>query len=321
MQTGPHGLPLMGSGDWNDGMNKVGHQGKGESVWLSWFLMATLKNFLPICEGSNDFHHLNLFKSHISKLQTSTEATAWDGDWYIRAFFDNGEKIGSKENQECKIDSIAQSWAILSNSGEKKRSRKAIESAYDRLFDTKNRIIKLFDPPFDKSSQNPGYIKNYLPGVRENGGQYTHAGIWLMMAFAEVGDDEKTWKLLEALNPINHSLDQKSANLYKLEPFVVAADIYSEDPNKGRGGWSWYTGSSGWLYRAILESFVGLKLKGDELHFKPCMPKEWDMVKIDFRFEDKIIHIKLINSPEDQPFLINGIESPLPKIKLRKDLS
>ncbi len=321
MPTGEHGLPLMGSGDWNDGMNKVGHEGKGESVWLSWFLMATLKNFLPICERSNDYHHLNLFQSHISKLQISTEANAWDGDWYVRAFFDNGEKIGSKENQECKIDSIAQSWAILSNSGEKKRSRKAIESAYDRLFDIQNKIIKLFDPPFEKSAQNPGYIKNYLPGVRENGGQYTHAGIWLMMAFAEVGDSEKTWKLLEALNPINHSLDEKSANQYKLEPYVVAADIYSEDPNIGRGGWSWYTGSSGWLYRAILESFIGLKLNGDELQFKPCLPQEWEMVKIDFRYEDKIIHIKLINSPTDQPFLINGIEAPFPAIKLDKDLA
>ena len=306
LKTGEHGLPLIGSGDWNDGMNKVGNKGSGESVWVSWFLMSTINNFLFLCEFQKDNHHLELFKNHVLKLKNATEENAWDGDWYLRAFYDNGDKMGSKENDECQIDSIAQSWSALSDCGEKKRSKKALDSAYNRLVDFENKIIKLFDPPFEKTKQDPGYIKNYLPGVRENGGQYTHAGIWLMMAFAEIGDSEKVWKLLQILNPINHSHDEKSANLYKLEPYVVAADIYGADPHKGRGGWSWYTGSSGWLYRAILESFIGLKLRGNILSFHPCLPKEWESIKVQYKFGKSIYQIKMINSLENISVSIDG---------------
>jgi cellobiose phosphorylase len=268
--------------------------------------MSTINNFLFLCEFQKDNHHLELFKNHVLKLKNATEENAWDGDWYLRAFYDNGNKLGSKENDECQIDSIAQSWSALSDCGEKKRSKRALDSAYNRLVDFENKIIKLFDPPFENTVQNPGYIKNYLPGVRENGGQYTHAGIWLMMAFAEIGDSEKVWKLLQILNPINHSHDEKSANLYKLEPYVVAADIYGADPHKGRGGWSWYTGSSGWLYRAILESFIGLKLRGNILSFRPCLPKEWESIKVQYKFGKSNYHITMINALDKISLSIDG---------------
>ena len=298
LKTGPHDLPLMGSGDWNDGMNKVGHKGFGESVWLSWFLIGTLKKFIPLCDKEGDDFHVKIFNDHIAKIQAATEDHAWDGEWYLRAFYDNGEKLGSKENDECQIDSIAQSWSVLSDSGDKNRAKRAIESAYLRLFDPFNKIIKLFDPPFDKTSQEPGYVKNYLPGVRENGGQYTHAGIWLMMAFAQEGDQEKTWELLQALIPINHSFDEESANKYKLEPYVLAADIYGVEPHIGRGGWSWYTGSSSWLYRAILENFIGFRLRGNKLSFKPCLPRTWDSIKIKYTFGSSHYHITLLQKAD-----------------------
>jgi len=279
-------------------MNKVGHKGFGESVWLSWFLIGTLKKFIPLCDKEGDDFHVKIFNDHIAKIQAATEDHAWDGEWYLRAFYDNGEKLGSKENDECQIDSIAQSWSVLSDSGDKNRAKRAIESAYLRLFDPFNKIIKLFDPPFDKTSQEPGYVKNYLPGVRENGGQYTHAGIWLMMAFAQEGDQEKTWELLQALIPINHSFDEESANKYKLEPYVLAADIYGVEPHIGRGGWSWYTGSSSWLYRAILENFIGFRLRGNKLSFKPCLPRTWDSIKIKYTFGSSHYHITLLQKAD-----------------------
>jgi cellobiose phosphorylase len=290
---GEHGLPLIGSGDWNDGMDKVGHEGKGESVWLAFFLYDVLLGFSEVATRRKDELFADTCKKAAEKLRVAADAHAWDGNWYNRAFFDDGTPLGSSRNDECKIDAIAQSWSVLSGAGNPERSRKAMEMVDELLVDRKHSLIRLLDPPFDKSSMNPGYIKGYVPGVRENGGQYTHAAIWTVMAFAALGDRRRTWELLSMINPVNHSNSPQAAAVYKVEPYVMAADVYEAVSHAGRGGWTWYTGSAGWMYQLIIESFIGLHRRGDRLILAPCLPPEWKSVVIHYRYQETMYHIKV----------------------------
>ncbi len=283
LKVGVHGLPLMGSGDWNDGMSRVGHEGKGESVWVAWFLIATLKDFIPHFEKAGDSARTEIYRKHIEDLTRAIETHAWDGDWYKRAYFDDGQALGSAVNQECRIDSIAQSWAVLSGAGNPQRASRAMAAVDEYLVHRGDGMVKLFVPPFDKSPMDPGYIKGYVPGVRENGGQYTHAAIWTLMAFAKLGDGDRAGELYALLNPINHSSTRAGLHKYKVEPYVAAADIYGLWPHIGRGGWTWYTGSASWMYRAALESILGFDLRGDKLVIKPCIPSLWNGFEINYR--------------------------------------
>ncbi|MCC5807261.1 MAG: hypothetical protein JJU00_13135 [Opitutales bacterium] len=308
LRFGTHGLPLIGCGDWNDGMNLIGEKGKGESVWLAFFLCDVLCRFAELAERRNDTEFAAECTREVARLRENIEANGWDGDWYRRAYFDDGTPLGSATNEECQIDSIAQSWAVLSGAGDPDRARRAMESVEQRLVKRESRIIQLFDPPFDKSALEPGYIKGYIPGVRENGGQYTHAAIWTAMAFAELGETEKAWELFNLLNPVRHAADPAGVARYKVEPYVVSADIYSVEPNIGRGGWSWYTGSSGWMYRLAVETLLGLRLEVDRLHLTPKMPKAWKFFKIHYRHHNTFYHISLIQAGKDTParLLLDG---------------
>ncbi len=308
LKVGVHGLPLMGSCDWNDGMSRVGHEGKGESVWVAWFLYKTLELFIPHCEEAHEDVRVSTYKKHMSDLQSAVEENAWDGEWYRRAYFDNGAALGSAANEECQIDSLAQSWAVLSGAGDKERAQKGMSAIDKLLVNREAGLIKLFTPPFDKSSMDPGYIKGYLPGVRENGGQYTHAAIWTLMAFAEMGDGDKAHNLFSLINPINHSSSEAKIAKYKVEPYVIAADVYGMSPHTGRGGWTWYTGSASWMYRSGLESMLGFKLKGNQLYIQPCIPKEWKEYSIDYRYHETLYKIE-----------IRKVEAQLNEEKIRID--
>ncbi|MFZ4876193.1 GH36-type glycosyl hydrolase domain-containing protein [Janthinobacterium sp. Mn2066] len=284
LRMGVHGLPLMGSCDWNDGMDKVGEHGKGESVWLAFFLYEVLQRFAEVAVLRGDATFAQFCRDEAVKLAANVEANAWDGEWYRRAYFDDGTPLGSHENEECQIDSISQSWGVLSGAANKERVAGAMRQVDARLVRRDSGVIQLLDPPFDKSALNPGYIRGYVPGVRENGGQYTHAAIWTAMAFARLGEGEKAWELLRMINPVRHGADAKATARYKVEPYVVTADVYAVAPHVGRGGWSWYTGSSGWLYRLIVESLLGLTREGNQLHIRPCMPAGWDRYKLHYRY-------------------------------------
>jgi cellobiose phosphorylase len=275
LRMGVHGLPLMGSGDWNDGMNLVGIKGKGESVWLAFFLFDTLQRFSPVARAFGDVAFAEQCLEEAARLRIAINQHAWDGAWYQRAFCDDGTVIGSAGNEECQIDSIAQSWAVLSGAGEADRNITAMQSLNQRLVRRDLGLIQLLTPPFDHSALNPGYIKGYLPGVRENGGQYTHAAIWAVMAFAKQGNPQLAWECFDMINPVRHGSTAPQVARYKVEPYVVAADVYAVTPHEGRGGWTWYTGSAGWMYRLILESLLGLQLEGTTLHITPCMPDTW----------------------------------------------
>jgi cyclic beta-1,2-glucan synthetase len=286
LQTGAHGLPLIGSGDWNDGMNRVGAEGKGESVWLAWFLYANLENFAALKMDGVSTEMISRWKAHANSLVAAIEKNAWDGQWYRRAFYDDGTPIGSSTSDECKIDSLAQTWAVLSGAGSKDRAKIAMNSVYEHLVKPDHEIILLLTPPFDQTLKDPGYIKGYVPGVRENGGQYTHAGAWVVMATALLGDGKKAYELFSFLNPIHHTGHSSRANRYKLEPYAVAGDVYSEEPNLGRGGWSWYTGAAGWLYRCGIEYILGLQISGDQVSIRPCVPPEWKHFRIRYQYHD-----------------------------------
>ncbi|MBA3673916.1 MAG: cyclic beta 1-2 glucan synthetase, partial [Chitinophagaceae bacterium] len=296
LKFGEHGLPFIGSGDWNDGMDKVGTHGKGESVWLAFFLYDILINFKAIALIKNDDAFANKCKEQAEKLRINIRENAWDGEWYRRAYFDDGTPLGSKENEECKIDSIAQSWSVLSKAGDDDRTPIAMQSADKHLVRKEDGLIQLFNPPFDKSAMNPGYIKGYVPGVRENGGQYTHAAIWLVMAFAAIGNRKRTWELLQMINPLNRGNNNSKIAVYKTEPYVIAADVYAEPMHKGRGGWTWYTGSAGWMYQLIIGSFLGLRKEGNNLIFTPCVPPEWKEFEINYRFGESNYHIQFIQT-------------------------
>ncbi len=284
LRYGAHGLPLMGSGDWNDGMNLVGIEGRGESVWLGFFLCAVLTQFAEVAQQKGDTSFAERCEAEVGKLRTNLEQHGWDGAWYRRAYFDDGSPLGSADNAECRIDAIAQSWSVLSGAGDGRRSRLAMKAVDERLVRRGDALIQLLDPPFDKSDLDPGYIRGYVPGVRENGGQYTHGAIWVAMAFAALGDRERAWELAAMINPVNHARTPEGAAKYKVEPYVVSADVYAVAPHTGRGGWSWYTGSAGWMYRLIVESLLGVTLERNRLRFTPCLPADWNGFTLRYRY-------------------------------------
>ena len=293
LKFGEHGLPLIGCGDWNDGMNMIGKEGRGESVWLAFFLYDVLTQFAELARSRDDLPFAARCVTQARILQENIEHHAWDGQWYRRAYFDNGEPLGSRTNQECQIDSLPQSWSVISGAGDSQRSSQAMEAVGRRLIRRDAKLIQLFDPPFDKSPLNPGYIKGYIPGVRENGGQYTHGAIWTAMAFALMGENDRAWELFALLNPIHHGGTPKQIATYKVEPYVVAADVYAVAPHTGRGGWTWYTGSAGWMYRLLIETLLGVNLEGDQLRLTPRLPKSWTSYKIHYRYRQTVYHITI----------------------------
>ena len=292
---GAHGLPLMGTGDWNDGMNRVGQDGKGESVWLGWFLHTVLWEFAKFADARGEHQRAEKWRIHVSGLKAALEREGWDGEWYRRAYFDDGAPLGSAQNTECRIDGIAQSWSIMSGAAERGRSQRAMAAVDQQLIRRPEGLILLLAPPFNHAAHDPGYIKGYLPGIRENGGQYTHASTWSLVAFAELGDGDKAVDLFRMMNPINRSNSRASVQRYKVEPYAVAGDIYAEPPHVGRGGWTWYTGSAGWLYRAGIEWILGFRLRGMMLFMDPCIPRDWPGYSIEFRYHSATYKIRVEN--------------------------
>ena len=295
LDFGENGLPKIGSGDWNDGMNTVGNKGKGESVWLGFFLYAILDKIIPICKKRNDDERAIKYEEIKNNLRKALNNNAWDGRWYKRAFTDDGKVLGCIENEECKIDSIAQSWSVISKAGDNDKKYIAMESLENHLIDKENGIIKLLDPPFENGDLEPGYIKAYLPGVRENGGQYTHAAIWAVIAMSMLGFGEKAFEYFRMINPIEHARTKEASKKYKVEPYVIAADIYSTSNLQGRGGWTWYTGSSSWMYKAGIEYILGLKIENGYLKISPSIPSTWKEYEIKYRYKNTLYHIKVKN--------------------------
>ncbi|MHC1783819.1 MAG: glucoamylase family protein [Anaerolineaceae bacterium] len=293
--TGPHELPLIGTGDWNDGMNLVGEKGRGESVWLAWFLCDVLERFAGIYERLGESEMAQNYRARGKEYAAAVERSAWDGDWYLRAFYDDGSPLGSRLEEECQIDAIAQSWSLLSGAGDPVRSRQAMEAVFEQLVRPSDQISLLFTPPFDKIRRSPGYIKGYIPGIRENGGQYTHAAIWTAWAFASLGDGARTGQLFNMLNPILHSRTREKADEYRVEPYVISADIYSQPPFLGRGGWSWYTGSASWMYQLGLTAMLGFQKVGNSLRMNPVIPPDWDGFEIRYRFGEAVYEIRVSN--------------------------
>jgi cyclic beta-1,2-glucan synthetase len=282
--TGAHGLPLIGTGDWNDGMNRVGQEGKGESVWLAWFLADTLKGFAKHAEARGDAETAAAFVKQAGDYVAAVEKTSWDGKWYRRAYFDDGTPLGSAQDMECRIDSIAQSWSVISRSGAPERQAQAMRSLEQHLVDPQARLIKLLTPPFDRTRNDPGYIKGYLPGVRENGAQYTHAALWAVLATAMRGDGKRAFELYQMINPLTHGDTAEGVAIYKVEPYVVAADVYTTPGNVGRGGWTWYTGSASWTYRVGVEALLGFTKRGERLRIDPRVPASWGQFTIEYRY-------------------------------------
>jgi cyclic beta-1,2-glucan synthetase len=280
---GPHGLPLIGTGDWNDGMNRVGEHGRGESVWLGWFLHATLNAFAPLAQARGELAMATSWLGQATQLRAALESHAWDGEWYRRGFFDDGTPLGSAANDECRIDAIAQSWSVISGAAQSQRAAKAMQSLEAHLLKRDPPLALLFTPPFERSAQEPGYVKAYPRGIRENGGQYTHAAVWTAIAFALQGNAERAMEVFNMLNPVRRATTRADVQRYKVEPYVVAADVYAETPHAGRGGWTWYTGSAGWLYRAGLEWILGFRLRDNRLTLSPCVPADWPGFTIQYR--------------------------------------
>ena len=295
LKFGERGIPLMGGGDWNDGMNTVGNGGKGESVWLGWFLCTVLQKFLPICRKMQDDDRAERYRETIDSIAQAIEDNAWDGNWYKRAFFDNGAPLGSVSNKECKIDSLAQSWAVISGKGDPVRAKRALDSLEDYLVMREAGLIKLLTPPFDEGELEPGYIKSYVPGVRENGGQYTHAAAWVIIAFAMAGDGDKAFELFGLINPVNHTRTDRECSIYRVEPYVMAADVYSVSPHVGRGGWTWYTGTASWVYKAGLESILGFSKNAEQLVIDPCIPKKWPEYSLVYHYRKTEYRITVRN--------------------------
>lgn len=323
LRTGVHGLPLMGAGDWNDGMNKVGIKGTGESVWVAWFLAKILNDFSAFCPGYNDHERLKQYKDHARVLTESIEANAWDGNWYLRAFFDDGTPLGSSKSDECKIDSIAQSWSVLTALGKPERQSTAMKEVANQLVLKKEKLCLLFTPPFNHTLMNPGYIKGYPPGIRENGGQYTHAAIWAAMAFARLKNADKAYEILSNINPITRTTTYRGIQLYRVEPYVLAADIYYGKNYSGRGGWSWYTGSSSLYYQAALEHVLGMNKVGDEISFSPCIPASWKKYEIIYHYQSAQYLIEVLNPAGlcsgETSIVLDGQEQPEAIIKLIDD--
>ena len=318
LRFGVHGLPLMGCGDWNDGMNLVGIGGRGESVWLGFFLVDVLTLFAALCDRRGDRVRAERYRAEVVTLRANLEVNGWDGEWYRRAYFDDGQPLGSSSNPECQIDALPQSWAVLSGAAPLERARTAMESVARRLVRSEAKLIQVLDPPFDTSALDPGYIKGYLPGIRENGGQYTHAAVWVAMAFAELGDRARAWELFRMMNPVSHGSTPEEVARYRVEPYVAAADVYAVPPHVGRGGWTWYTGSAGWMYRLITESLLGVHLEVDavgvaRLRFAPCLPPEWSGYKVHYRYRETLYHIEFRKSAGGPPVgrvVTDGQEQP-----------
>ncbi|HEX4242806.1 MAG TPA: hypothetical protein VHZ53_15465 [Steroidobacteraceae bacterium] len=283
LAIGSHGLPLFGTGDWNDGMNRVGARGRGESVWMAWFLYAALLKFAPIAAARGRMDRADQWRKHAFALQQAIEREAWDGDWYRRGYYDDGTPLGSVSSDECRIDAIAQSWAVISGGGDPARAARAMAAVDNQLVDRADGLVKLFTPAFDQTAHDPGYIKGYPPGLRENGGQYTHAAMWTNLAFALLGDGDRAGEVFSILNPVNHATTRASAHRYKVEPYVVCADVYSVAPHTGRGGWTWYTGSAGWMYRTAAEGILGVRLRAGKLSIDPCIPRTWPAFEVTHR--------------------------------------
>jgi cyclic beta-1,2-glucan synthetase len=293
--AGGHGLPLFGSGDWNDGMNRVGKDGKGESIWLGWFLHATISAFAPIANDRGEEARAMNWQRHAAALRESLEREGWDGEWYRRGYFDDGTALGSAASAECQIDSIAQSWSVISAAADPARAAVAMAAVEKKLIRRADGLALLFAPPFDHTLLDPGYIKGYPPGIRENGGQYTHGAIWSTLAFAMLGEGDKAAELFSMLNPINHAASRTAIQRYKVEPYVMSADVYAAPGHVGRGGWTWYTGSAGWMYRAGLEWILGFRLRGCTLLIDPCVPKGWRGFDIVFQYHSTRYEIAVEN--------------------------
>ena len=312
LNFGENGLPKIGSGDWNDGFSTVGNKGKGESVWLGFFLYYILNKFIPICHEKGEEELAQKYEKIKINLKKALNSNGWDGRWFRRAFMDDGNVLGSMENDECRIDSIAQSWSIISGAGDNDKKYISMESLENHLVDRENGIIKLLDPPFEKGKLEPGYIKGYLPGVRENGGQYTHGAIWVIIAEAMLGFGDKAAELYRMINPIEHARTKEASKKYKVEPYVIAADVYGASNLAGQGGWTWYTGSSSWYYKAGIEYLLGLKVENGYIRIEPCIPKEWKEYQIQYKWKESIYHIKIKN-PEGKntgvsKVILNGKE-------------
>ena len=312
LNFGENGLPKIGSGDWNDGFSTVGNKGKGESVWLGFFLYGILDKFIPICKQKGEEELAQKYMTIQNQLKKALNTNGWDGRWYKRAFMDDGNILGSMENDECRIDSIAQSWSIISQAGDNDKKYISMDSLENHLVDRENGIIKLLDPPFAKGKLEPGYIKAYLPGVRENGGQYTHAAIWVIIAEALLGFGDKALEFYRMINPIEHSRTKDASNKYKIEPYVIPADIYGAGNLAGRGGWTWYTGSSSWFYKAGIEYILGLKIEDGYLRIDPCIPKDWKEYSMQYKWENSVYTIKVSNPNNKNTgvtkVLLNGLE-------------
>ncbi|HEX4591863.1 MAG TPA: glucoamylase family protein [Gemmataceae bacterium] len=294
--VGPHGLPLIGTHDWNDGMNRIGNEGRGESVWLVWFQLAILPEFAAIAEGRGDTERARSWREHAEQVRAAAEQSAWDGDWYRRAYFDDGRPLGSHENAECQIDSLPQSWAVMCGRANPDRAARAMNAVWQRLVDPTDRFIRLFTPPLSRGDPNPGYVAGYVPGIRENGGQYTHAATWVVPAFALLGQAERAVDALSLMNPIHAAGTPELAERYKTEPYVLAGDVYDNPQHRGRGGWSWYTGSAGWYYRVALESVLGLELRNGRLRLRPCIPPSWPRFAVSIRFHSAGYEIDVENT-------------------------
>jgi cellobiose phosphorylase len=320
---GTHGLPLMGTGDWNDGMNRVGAGGKGESVWDGWFLLTILPRFADLAEGRGDTERAERYRDYAERLRAAIEEHAWDGRWYRRAYFDDGTPLGSNQNDECKIDSIAQAWAVISGVADPERARQAMAAVEEMLVRPAEKLILLFTPPFDKGTLHPGYVRGYVPGIRENGGQYTHAAAWVVQATALLGHGTKAVQLFNLLNPVYHAGTPNEVARYRVEPYVLAADVYSQPPHTGRGGWTWYTGSAGWLYRIGLENILGFHLEGNKLRLEPCIPTHWKQYEITYRYRSATYHI-VVENPQGvergvKSISIDGQDRPAGAIELIDD--
>jgi cyclic beta-1,2-glucan synthetase len=312
----------MGGGDWNDGMNLVGIEGKGESVWLAWFLTSILNPFADLADARGDRDLAERYRKHAGRLTEAAES-AWDGAWYRRAYFDDGTPLGSSANTECRIDAIAQSWAVIAGTGDPERARRAMESTDEHLVKRHERLVLLLTPPFDKTTPSPGYIQGYVAGVRENGGQYTHAALWTVLAFARLGDGDRAIELFSLINPVNHGRTPEDLKRYRAEPYVVPADVYSRPPHTGRGGWTWYTGSAGWMYRVGIEEILGLTLRKGALHINPSIPRGWPRFEIDFRAPHAQYRI-VVENPDGvnrgvRSLEIDGAPAPRAEIPLATD--
>jgi cellobiose phosphorylase len=302
-------------------MDRVGENGRGESVWLAFFMYDLFNKFIPIARAHGNAEFAQRLSVEAEELRKNIEANGWDGDWYLRAYFDDGKPLGSSRDTECSIDSIAQSWSVLSGAGEKEREHKAMEALDSHLVRRDLKLVELLEPPFDTSNLNPGYIKGYVPGVRENGGQYTHAAIWAAMAFAKLRD-ERAWELCSMVNPVNHARSKEEADIYKIEPYVIAADVYASEAHAGRGGWSWYTGSASWMYRLMLESIIGISREGTSLRISPFIPRDWKDIAIQYRYHETTYHITIIQLETDDGERImdvDGIEFPGDTVPLVND--